>query len=77
MGLFRPVGDARKNSKRLLCGLFYGQIKADLGFNISNTKKKGRGRGDVKKIQIEGKEDKGQEVTVRPETALQKKAGSV
>ena len=37
----------------------------------------GRRKTDIKTIKIERKEDKGQEVTVRPETALQKKAGSV
>ncbi len=37
----------------------------------------GRRETDTKTIKIDGKEDKEQEVTVRPETALQKKAGSV
>jgi hypothetical protein len=32
---------------------------------------------DIKTIKIEGKKDKEKEVTVRPEIALQKKAGSV
>jgi hypothetical protein len=36
-----------------------------------------RGKTDTKTINIEGKEDKEQEMTVRPETALLKKAGSV
>jgi hypothetical protein len=36
-----------------------------------------RRKTDIKTIKIEGKEDKEQELTVRPETALQKKAGSV
>jgi hypothetical protein len=36
-----------------------------------------RRKTDIKTIEIEGKEDKEQKVTVRPETALQKKAGSV
>ena len=36
-----------------------------------------RGKTDIKTIKIEGKEDKEQEVTIRPETAIQKKAGSV
>ena len=36
-----------------------------------------RRKTDVKTIKIEGKGDKGQEVTVRSETAVPKKAGSV
>ena len=36
-----------------------------------------RRKTDIKTIQIEGKEDKEQEVSVHPETAPQKKAGSV
>ncbi len=36
-----------------------------------------RRKTDLKKIKIEGKEDKEQEVTVRPETSAQEKAGSV
>jgi hypothetical protein len=36
-----------------------------------------RRKTDIKTIKIEENEDKEQEVTVRPETALQKKAGSV
>ncbi len=36
-----------------------------------------RRRTDTKTIRIEGKEDKEQEVKVRPETALRKKPGSV
>ena len=36
-----------------------------------------RRKTDTKTIKIERKEDKEQEVSVRPETALQKKAGSV
>ncbi len=37
----------------------------------------GRRRTDIKTIKIDGKEDKEQEVTVRPGTAARKKAGSV
>jgi hypothetical protein len=37
----------------------------------------GRRKTDTKTIKLEGKEDKEQEVTVRPEAALRKKAGSV
>ena len=68
-------------------GFFYDQIKADLEVKMANTgqsdRRKGirressRRRTDIKTIKIEGKEDKEQEVIVRPETVLQKKAGSV
>ena len=78
---------ARKNSERLLCGLFYSQMKADLEVRMPNTRQNDRREGirrgssirktDIKTIKIERKEDKEQEVTVRPETALQKKTGSV
>ena len=54
---------------------------------MANTRQNDRRKGirressqrktDIKTIKIEGKEDKEQEGTVRPETALQKKAGSV
>jgi len=37
----------------------------------------GRRKTDIKTIRIEETEDKEQELSVRPETALQKKAGSV
>jgi len=36
-----------------------------------------RRKTDIKTIKIEGKEDKEQKLTVRPETTHQKKAGSV
>ena len=42
-----------------------------------NRRESSRRKTDTKTIKIEGKEDKGQEVTIRPETALRKKAGSV
>ncbi|MGO8989582.1 MAG: hypothetical protein ACLQGU_10710 [bacterium] len=42
-----------------------------------NRRESSRRKTDTKTIKIEGKEDKGQAVTVRPETALRKKAGSV
>jgi hypothetical protein len=69
-------------------GFFYDQIKADLEVNMANTRqnddrRKGirressRRKTDIKTIKIEGKAEKEQEVTVRTETALQKKAGSV
>ncbi len=54
---------------------------------MANTRKNDRRKGirrqsnrrktDTKTIKIEGKEDKEQEVTVRRETAAQKKAGLV
>jgi len=54
---------------------------------MANTRQNDRRKGirressrrktDIKTIKIERKEDKEQEVTVHPETALQKKAGSV
>jgi hypothetical protein len=54
---------------------------------MSNTRQNDRRKGirrnnsrrktDIKTIKIEGKEDEEQEVTVHPETVLQKKAGSV
>jgi len=62
-------------------------MKPDLEVRMSNTEQNdrrkgirgesGRRKNDIKKIKIEGKEDKGQEVTLRPETALPKKAVSV
>ncbi len=68
-------------------GFFYSQIKADFEVTMANTERndwrKGirrensRRKTDIKTIQIEGKEDKEQEVSVHPETALQKKAASV
>ena len=68
-------------------GFFYSQIKADLEVKMVNTRQNDQRKGvrregsrrktDIKTIEIEGKEDKEQELTVRPETVLQKKAGSV
>ncbi len=67
-------------------GFFYGQIEADLEVRMANTRQNDRRKGigresgrrktDIKTIKIEEKEDKEQEVTVHPETALRKKAGS-
>ena len=68
-----------------LAGFFYGQIKADLEGRMANTGQNDRRKGvrrqgsrretDIKTIEIEGKEDKGQEVTVV--TGAENKAGSV
>jgi hypothetical protein len=68
-------------------GFFYSQIKADLEIRMANSRQSNRREGirgessrrktDIKTIKIEAREDKEQEVTVRRETALQKKAGSV
>ena len=68
-------------------GFFYSQIKADLEVRVANTRQNDQRKGnrressrkktDIKTIKIEGKEDEEDEVTVRPETALQKKVGSV
>ncbi len=68
-------------------GFFYSQIEADLEVKMANTRQNDRREGirresgqrktDIKRIKIEGKEDKEQEVTVCPETAPRKKAGSV
>jgi hypothetical protein len=69
---FRLIAHARKNSKRLLRGLFYVGIKADLEVKMMITLKKGMPNGDVKKIKIEGKGDKEKEVNVRHETVPSK-----
>jgi hypothetical protein len=53
-----------KNSKQLLCGLFYGEIGADLEVKMVVTYERS-GKGDVKMIEVEGKRDKGKEVIVR------------
>jgi hypothetical protein len=58
-------------------GFFYCQIKADLEIRMANTRQSSRRKTDIKTIRIEGREDIEQEVTVRRETALQKKTGSV
>ena len=68
-------------------GFFYSQIKADLEIRVTNTRQSNRREGirressrrktDIKTIKIEEREHKEQEVTVRHEIALQKKAGSV
>jgi hypothetical protein len=68
-------------------GFFYSQIEADLEVRMANTRQNDRRKGigressrrktDARTIKIEGKEDEEQEVTVRPETALGKKAGLV
>jgi len=68
-------------------GFFYSQIKADLEVRMANTRQNDRRKsnrresnrikGDTKIIKIEEEGGKEQEVTVPPETALQKKAGSV
>jgi hypothetical protein len=68
-------------------GFFYSQIKGDLEVRMANPRRNDRRKGirregnrrktDTKTIKIEGKGDREQEVTVRPETALQKKADSV
>jgi len=48
---FWLIAYARKNSKRLLCGLFYGEIKANLEVTMLITLQKGQGKGNVKKNQ--------------------------
>ena len=42
-----------------------------------NRRQSGRRKGDIEKITIRGEEDKEQEVVVRHEAVLEKKAGSV
>ena len=66
---FWLIAYARKNSKRLLCGLFYGEIKANLEVKMLITLQKGQGRGNVKKIKVEGGSDKEKEIIIRHETA--------
>jgi hypothetical protein len=67
-------------------GFFYGQIDTDLEVKMANTKQNdrrkdirreiSRRKGDITTIEVEGKEDKEREVTVRHETAPQTKEKS-
>ena len=67
-------------------GFFYGQIETGLEAKMENTRqndrRKGirrevsRRKGEITTIEVEGKEDKEQEVTVRHETAPQTKEKS-
>ena len=63
---FKLIAYARKNSKRLLCGLFYGPIKAKKEAKMVMTHE-GQGKGDVRIIKVEAQGDKGKEVLVRHE----------
>jgi len=63
---FKLIAYARKNSKRLLCGLFYGPIKAKKEAEMVMTHE-GQGKGDVRIIKVEAQGDKGKEVLVRHE----------
>jgi hypothetical protein len=62
---FRLIAYARKNSKRLLCGLFYGQIRVDLEVNMAIPLQEGQEK--VKEIKVEGGREKEKEVIVRHE----------
>jgi hypothetical protein len=84
---FRLTEYARKNSRRLLCGLFLRRNKPLLEVKMAITRQgdrrkgvrrqSGRRKGDIKKIKIGGESDKEQEVTVRHGAIPQKKASSV
>ena len=63
---FKLIAYARKNSKRLLCGLFYGPIKAKKEAKMVMTHE-GQGKGDVRIIKVEAQGDKGKEVLVHHE----------
>jgi len=63
---FKLIAYARKNSKRLLCGLFYDPIKAKKEAKMVMTHE-GQGKGDVRIIKVEAQGDKGKEVLVRHE----------
>jgi len=67
-------------------GFFYGQIETGLEAKVENTRQNdrrksirrevSRRKGEITTIEVEGKEDKEQEVTVRHETAPQTKEKS-
>ena len=61
---FKLIAYARKNSKRLLCGLFCGPMKAHTEAKMVMTRE-GQGKSDVKIIKVETQGDKGKEVIVR------------
>jgi len=61
---FKLTAHARKNSKRLLCGLFLWPIKANKEAKMVMTHE-GQWKGDVKIIKVEAKRDEGKEVLVR------------
>jgi hypothetical protein len=63
---FKLIAYARKNSKRLLCGLFYVIIKANTKAKMVMTDE-GQGKGDVKIIKVEAQGGRGREVMVRHE----------
>jgi hypothetical protein len=62
---FRLVVYARKNSKRLLCGLFCISVKAGMEVKMIITLDKGQENGGLKQIKVEGVREKEKEVTVR------------
>jgi hypothetical protein len=63
---------ARKNSKRLLCGLFCISIKADREVKMVITLDKRHGKGGMKEIKVEGRREKEKEVIVRHEIVSSK-----
>ena len=63
---FKLIAFARKNSKRLLCGLFYGIMKANTEAKMAMTDE-GQGKGDMKIINVEAQGGRGREVMVRHE----------
>jgi hypothetical protein len=69
---FKLKAYARKNSKRLLCGLFYGLIKANKEAKMVMTHE-GQWKGDVRIIKVEAQGDKGKEVIVRQEIVSPKR----
>jgi hypothetical protein len=64
---FRLISHARKNSKRLLCGLFCISIKADMEVEMVIGCYKRQESRCVKEIKVEGETEKEKEVIVRHE----------
>jgi hypothetical protein len=69
---FKLIPYARKNSKRLLCGLFCISIKAEMEVKMVIALDRGRGKGGMKEIKVEGEREKGKEVIVRHEIVSSK-----
>ena len=59
---FRLISYARKNSKQLFCGFFYGGTRAGMEVKMAYESTE---KDDVKIIELEGKRDKGKDVFVR------------
>ncbi len=69
---FRFIAYARKNSKRLLSGFFYGGIRARQEAKKAIILQKGHENGGLKKIKLEGEKDEEKEVIIRHQTAPMK-----